>query len=182
MYISNSSEKHIFDNGLDVFLYFIITVVFSVVVFIFDAGDLLVEASLNYDDSAIQISITNSLSVSGFLFFVSIAYDFWSRYNSVFAKEKCIFDILLILWIVFFLIAIMFLIFVFMGFNKTYFISKQASILSVIKAVNYTAIIPIVISVIEGFRFIIEYHKSVVEKNTKKANREKQDYYRESSV
>lgn len=182
MYNSNSNENHIFDGGLDVFLYFFITVIFSVGVFLFDVGDLLVKFNVSYTDIALQVSTTNSLSVSGFLFFASIAYDFWSRYNTVLVKEKYIRNILLFLWILFFLVTVVFLLFIFMRFNENLFISKQSDILATIKRINYVAAIPIIISVIEGIRFIIEHHEKLLENSTKKDNQKKRDIYRKSSV
>lgn len=182
MYISNSSEKHIFDSGLDVFFYFLITVIFSSVVFLFDVSDLFVEASAAYDDITVQIAITSSLSIVGFLFFSSIAYDFWSRYNSAIAKVKCIYDILLFLWIGFFCIALLFLCFILMWSNRVLFLKYQSCIMSIIKIADYCAFIPFIISAVEGCRYIAEYHHEIIDKNTKQVNKSKQEYYHKTSV
>lgn len=182
MYISNSSEKHIFDSGLDVFFYFIITVMFSCVVFLFDVSELLVEASAAYDDITVQITTTSSLSIVGLLFFSSIAYDFWSRYNSAIAKVKCIYDILLFLWIGFFCIALLFLCFVFMWSNQALFLKYQSCIMSIIKIANYGALVPFIISAVEGCRYIAEYHHEVIDKNTRQFNKSKQEYYHKTAV
>lgn len=67
---------------------------------------------------------------------------------------------------------------------KELFIEKQAHILNIANYLNYAAIIPIIISVVEGIKFIREKHQEKIKQNENdvEPTPNQQERYRNSAV
>ena len=66
--------------------------------------------------------------------------------------------------------------------NQALFLKYQSCIMSIIKIANYGALVPFIISAVEGCRYIAEYHHEVIDKNTRQLNKSKQEYYHKTAV
>lgn len=175
MYISISREKHIFDSGLESFFYLFVNGVFTIVIFLYDFEELITTSNLT--DTTIKTATTGSLSLYGFLFFATITYDFWSRYTSVFLKHNMILNILLALWLFYLGITIAFLIFVLMSHYDKSFTDNVETIFSIINYLKFTALVPLVISIVECIRFAVENHNKKLDENQKM-----RDFYKSIAV